>query len=241
MTGIPAQEALRIVVADDDPVVRAGLTDLLSGHADLRIVAEAADGHEAQQAARRHRPDVILLDVRTPGMDGLTALPQLARVAPVLMLTYSQEPEAVREPLRRGACGYLVHGEFTADELVAAVREVKRGRTPLTPSVATLLAQANAERAARAGTLPEPLSQVQPSVAQSSYRSRFRLSRREAEIMDLIASGLSNQQIAATCFITEKTVKNHINRIFAKLHSTSRAEAAAKWRGTAPGSPSGRS
>ncbi|MFB8759844.1 LuxR C-terminal-related transcriptional regulator [Streptomyces nigra] len=237
MTGIPAQEALRIVVADDDPAARARLTALLSGHTGLRIVAEAADGHEAQEAACRHRPDATLLDARLPGVD----VARLTPLAPVLVLTYADEPETAREALRRGARGYLLYGEFTADELVAAVREVKRGRAPLTPSVAALLARANTEGAVRAGSFPEPLSQVQPSVAQSSYRSRFRLSRREAEIMDLIASGMNNQQIAATCFITEKAVKNHINRIFAKLHSTNRAEAAAKWRGTTPGSPSGRS
>ncbi|MGV9234054.1 LuxR C-terminal-related transcriptional regulator [Streptomyces nigra] len=235
MTGIPAQEALRIVVAHGDPAARAALTALLSGDPALRIVAETADGPETWEAARHHHPDTILPDVHLPGLDIL----QLAGVAPVLMLTHTEEPETAREVLRRGASGYLVQEDFTAAELVAAVREVKRGRTPLTPSVAALLAQANTERAYRAGTSPERLSQVQPPVAQSSYRSRFRLSRREAEIMDLIASGMNNQQIAATCFITEKTVKNHINRIFAKLHSTSRAEAAAKWRGTQPGSHQG--
>ncbi|MBT2417950.1 response regulator transcription factor [Streptomyces sp. ISL-22] len=232
---------LRIVVADDNPVVRAGLTALLSTHADIRVVAEATNGHEAQEAARRHRPDVILLDVRMPGMDGIEALPHLVRTAPVMMLTYSGESETVREALRRGAAGYLIHGEFTADELVEAVRDIKRGRSRLTPTAAAALAQANAESSTAAGNLAERLSQVQPGVGQSSsYRSRFQLSRREAEIMDLIASGMNNQQIAATCFISEKTVKNHINRIFAKLHSTSRAEAAAKWLGTAPGYPQDR-
>ncbi|MFE7275452.1 response regulator [Streptomyces sp. NPDC057623] len=229
---------LRLVVADDNPVVRAGLAALLSTHVDIRVVAEATNGHEAQEAARRHRPDVILLDVRMPGMDGITALPHLVRIAPVLMLTYSAESETVREALRRGAAGYLVHGEFTADELVEAVRDIKRGLSRLTPTAAASLAQANTQLPTPAGNFAEALSQVQPNVGQSSsYRSGFRLSRREAEIMDLIASGMNNQQIAATCFISEKTVKNHINRIFAKLHSTSRVEAAAKWLGTAPGSP----
>ncbi|MFJ7075050.1 response regulator [Streptomyces sp. NPDC098781] len=241
---------LRLVVADDNPVVRAGLTALLSSHADLLVVAEAADGREAHEAARRHRPDVILLDVRMPGIDGMTALPQLVRIAPVMMLTYSGESETVREALRRGAAGYLVHGEFTTDELVEAVRDVRRGRTRLTATAAAAslsippaLAQANDELPTVTGNSAEPLSQVQSPVGQSSssYRSRFRLSRREAEIMDLIASGMNNQQIAAACFISEKTVKNHINRIFAKLHSTSRAQAAAKWLGTAPGSHPGRS
>ncbi|WP_329335240.1 response regulator transcription factor [Streptomyces sp. NBC_00663] len=246
---------LRVLVADDNPVVRAGLTALLSGHEDITVVAQAADGREAYEAAQRHRPDVILLDVRMPGVDGISALPHLVPIAPVLMLTYSSESEIVHEALRRGAGGYLVHGEFTTDQLVAAVRDAGTGSAHLTASAAgAVMARL---RSAKAATLPENLgvasatayeteipnshpqassakvlSQLQPSVAQS----RYQLSTREAEVMELIASGMNNQQIAATCFISEKTVKNHINRIFAKLHSTSRAEAAAKWLGTAPDS-----
>ncbi|WP_037640826.1 response regulator [Streptomyces bicolor] len=234
---------LRIVVADDNPVVRAGLTALLSSHEDITVVAEATNGQEAEAAARDHRPDVILLDVRMPGVGGIEALPHLVRMAPVMMLTYSSESETVREALRRGAVGYLVHGEFTTDELVEAVRDIRRGGPPrLTPTAAASLTEANTQLPTPTGNSLERLSQVQPDVGQSSsYRSGFQLSRREAEIMDLIASGMNNQQIAAACFISEKTVKNHINRIFAKLHSTSRAEAAAKWLGTAPGSHPGRS
>ncbi|MFF8591138.1 response regulator [Streptomyces sp. NPDC015220] len=267
---------LRVVVADDNPVVRAGLTALLSGRADISVVAQAADGREAWEAAHRHRPDVVLLDVRMPGVDGISALPYLVEIAPVVMLTYSRESEIVQEALRRGAGGYLVHGEFTADQLVTAVQDIKEGRAHFTHTAAgALLAQlrqAGPEDRAR-GPLPEGLgnatahevpsstaaspqisvenlSQLQSDVGQSSSgwtaarpatvdRSRFQLSAREAEIMDLIASGMTNHQIAAACFISEKTVKNHINRIFAKLHSTSRAEAAAKWLGTAPGSAQG--
>ncbi|WP_171109999.1 MULTISPECIES: response regulator transcription factor [Streptomyces] len=246
--------SLRVVVADDNPVVRAGLTALLSGREDITVVAEAADGREAYEAARAHHPDVILLDVRMPGVDGIAALPYLVKLAPVVMLTYSREPEIVEEALRRGADGYLVHGEFTADQLVAAVRDIEQGRPHFTPTAAgALLAQLRGTQSATANSephtsperspvglgrtptppiSPENLSQVQPAMAQSSsYRSRFQLSAREAEIMDLIASGMNNQHIAATCFISEKTVKNHINRIFAKLHSTSRSEATAKWLG----------
>jgi DNA-binding NarL/FixJ family response regulator len=282
-------------VADDNPVVRAGLTALLSGRADITVVAEAADGRQACEAAHQHRPDVVLLDVRMPGVDGISALPYLVQIAPVVMLTYSRESEIVQEALRRGAGGYLVHGEFTADQLVAAVRDIKEGRAHFTPTAAgALLAQlrqdqtpvaslpeglgrsssataygisesakphSHPQQAPTPGYLSPPyaspspissgnLSQVQPHVGQSSSgwtsgrpaapdRSRFQLSTREAEIMDHIASGMTNQQIAATCFISEKTVKNHINRIFAKLHSTSRSEAAAKWIGTAPDSHRG--
>ncbi|MET9523660.1 response regulator transcription factor [Streptomyces coeruleorubidus] len=292
----PRAAALRVIVADDNPVVRAGLTALLSGREDITVVAEAADGRQAYEAARQHHPDVVLLDVRMPGVDGISALPYLVQIAPVVMLTYSRESEIVQEALRRGAGGYLVHGEFTANQLVEAVRDVKEGRAHFTPTAAgALLTQLRQSRAPEPRPLPESLgqaasataygisnsahshtqaqqpsgaadfalpripsppvssenlSQVQPNVGQSSSgwasgrpaapeRSRFQLSTREAEIMDHIASGMTNQQIAATCFISEKTVKNHINRIFAKLHSTSRSEAAAKWIGTAPNSHRG--
>ncbi|MGY0069473.1 response regulator [Streptomyces sp. QTS137] len=287
--------ALRVLVADDNPVVRAGLTALLSGREGIKVVAEAEDGREACEAARDHHPDVILLDVRMPRMDGISALPYLVGIAPVVMLTYSGESEIVEEALRRGAGGYLVHGEFTADELVVAVRDISHGRPHFTPTAAeALLTQLrrtpsipalpeglgartdatayelskkktrhmNPQQAFSPGgsgalgsTLPsissQNLSQLQPDMGQSSSgwtsgrspavpdRSRFQLSGREAEIMDHIASGMNNQQIAVTCFISEKTVKNHINRIFAKLHSTSRSEAAAKWLGTAPDSARG--
>lgn len=238
----PVTPPLRLLVADDNPVVRAGLTALLSGREDTTVVAEATDGREAYEAALRCRPDVILLDVRMPGVDGISALPHLVRLAPVMMLTYSHEAETVREALRLGAGGYLVHGEFTTEQLVRAVRDVREGRPHVTPGAARALlpepqssapAHVECEAPLISEELPPiPLSQLQRPVGES-YRSRFRLSTREAEIMDLIASGMTNQQIAAACFISEKTVKNHINRIFAKLDSTTRSQAAAKWLGVA--------
>ncbi|MFD9335857.1 response regulator [Streptomyces sp. NPDC060028] len=217
---------LSVLIADDNPVVRAGLAALLATVGDLEVVAQAADGREALRLTRLHAPDVILLDVRMPGVDGISALPHLVRLAPVLMLTYSRESEIVREALLLGAGGYLVHGEFTPDHLVTAVRDVCAGRAHFSPTAASaVLAELRAS------------SHPQRTVAQSSERLHnslaFGLSSREVEIMDLIASGMSNQQIAATCFISEKTVKNHINRIFAKLHSTTRSEAIARWLGTA--------
>ncbi|MEW2413746.1 response regulator transcription factor [Streptomyces sp. NPDC046866] len=218
---------LRVLIADDNPVVRAGLAALLATSGGIEVAAQASDGREAIGLTRRHAPDVVLLDVRMPGVDGISALPHLVRLAPVLMLTYSQDPDAVRESLLLGAGGYLVHGEFTPDELVRAVHDVREGRPRFTPTAAsTLLAD-----------LRSSSSQPQRTVAQSPERLHnsvlFGLSSREVEVMDLIASGMSNQQIAAACFISEKTVKNHINRIFAKLHSASRSEAIARWLGTA--------
>ncbi|MFE7140123.1 response regulator [Streptomyces sp. NPDC057644] len=265
----PAVERLRVVVADDNPVVRAGLGVLLSGRADIQVVAEAADGREAYEKTLEHRPDVVLLDVRMPGVDGISALPHLVGIAAVLMLTYSRESEIVREALRLGAGGYLVHGEFTANQLVQAVRDTKDGRAnftvtaadallahmrhgtpphrgPLPEGLGSALATGPAQPPPRTTEPSESLSQLQPAVGQSSVsggsvstpnRQQYGLSSREVEVMDLIASGMSNQQIAATCFISEKTVKNHINRIFTKLHSATRSEAIAHWLGTAPRNP----
>ncbi|MFF4112516.1 response regulator [Streptomyces sp. NPDC001714] len=244
MTGDTTERptTLRVLVADDNPVIRAGLTAVLSAADDLTVVAEAEDGRAAYEAALHHRPDVILLDVRMPGVDGIAALPHLVRVAPVMMLTYSDGTDLVQEAVRLGAGGYLVHGEFTTQQLTQAVRDVGRGRPHFTPTATNALlahvrGHANAHtkpelRALPKKFIPTELSQLQSAVGQSS-QSRFQLSGREAEIMDLIASGMSNQQIAAVCFISEKTVKNHINRIFAKLHTTTRAQATAKWLGVA--------
>ncbi|WP_018550347.1 response regulator transcription factor [Streptomyces sp. ATexAB-D23] len=270
----PAATALRVLVADDNPVVRAGLTALLHGRGGIVVVAEAGDGRQAYEKAVRHRPDVVLLDVRMPGVDGISALPHLVRLAPVLMMTYSSESAVVRQALRLGAGGYLVHGEFTAAELVAAVRDTAEGRARFTHSASGALLESLRERAAPedevAPPLPdglgtvcpgaaarcpaEPYSDVPsprnapptgPFVGHSTSRSSApaarsvlsELSEREVEVMDLIASGMSNQQIAAACFISQKTVKNHINRIFTKLNVGSRGEAIALWHRRPPGGP----
>ena len=190
------------------------------------------------------------------------------------MLTYSGEPETVREALRRGAGGYLVHGEFTADQLISAVRDVRHGKPRFTHSASRVLGQTSAavpaslsahahaggSGRAGAGTSTGPGGRLlaaelgRQKTAQTSLLSQAsvghslqgsqepgvlysELSQREVEIMDLIASGMTNQEIAAACFISQKTVKNHINRIFAKLNATSRGEAIARWHGIARGGP----
>lgn len=254
-TGERRPDLLRVLVADDNPVVRAGLAALLGGHPDIEVVAEASNGTEAVSAAERVRPDVVLLDVRMPGTDGLTALPQLALLAPVMMLTYSSEPEVVRQALDRGASGYLVHGGFTTEELTEAVRAVGRGARIVaraskaphasepSPDVADSfgVSYESNEQPSHLQPIVTPLRQtpevwlgrVATRAARGHNQPDFGLSSREGEVMDLIAAGMSNQQIAATCFISEKTVKNHINRIFAKLHSATRSEAIARWLGTA--------
>lgn len=245
--GVAAMPPLRLVVVDDNPVVRAGLQVLLSGRHDIQVVAEAADGAQALAVVQEHRPDAVLLDVRMPGVDGISALPYLVQFAPVMMLTYSGEPEIIHEAIRLGAVGYLVHGEFSADQLVAAVQDMRTGRAHLTSTPATALLSQIRRTSGTAtpgglGNLPQQTvnSQMQSPVSASesvtaglNHRVRFGLSQREEEVMELIADGMNNQQIAATCFISEKTVKNHINRIFAKLHAGSRSEAIAVWLGRA--------
>ncbi|MFJ2745078.1 response regulator [Streptomyces sp. NPDC087440] len=278
----PPPPVLRVVIADDNPVVRAGLAALLGARENVEVVGEATDGREALALAEHFHPDVILLDVRMPGVDGISALPHLVKIAPVLMLTYSSESEIVQEALCLGAGGYVVHGEFTADQLTTAIHDLTQGRAYFTSSAQTALL-AHLRNGTPTGPTPPPLpeglgsvyttgvpytgrsataqtpgppdprpdvqtsphlappsSHLQPSVTPSPFgqswanvnRQEFGLSSREVEVMDLIAAGMNNQQIAATCFISEKTVKNHINRIFAKLHSTSRSEAIAMWMGT---------
>ncbi|WP_328942806.1 response regulator transcription factor [Streptomyces sp. NBC_00250] len=227
---------ITVLVADDNPVVRAGLRSLLGDRPGFRVVAEAADGRAALRETLRTRPQVILLDVRMPPYDGLKALPHLARLARVLMLTYSREPETVEEALRMGAAGYLVHGEFTTEELVGAVRDVGEGRARFTATASEVLLRSLRATAHQGGG---PIVSMSPHLEIESSRMQRNveqcgLSAREVEVMDLIATGLNNRQIAATCFITEKTVKNHINRIFAKLHTHTRAEAIASWLGTRP-------
>jgi DNA-binding NarL/FixJ family response regulator len=209
---------IRVLVVDDNDVVRSGLVALLSSAPDLEVVGEAATGRAAIDEAERHDPDVVLLDVRMPVMDGVTAAGVLAEHYNVLMLTYSDEPEVVSGALRNGARGYLVHGSFTPDELWHAVREVAAQR----PAVSDAAVPA----------LLESLRQGPKEPERGARGGGHTLTPREAEIMDAIARGRSNRDIAAELFVAEKTVKNTINRIYTKLAVSSRSEAIARWLGT---------
>jgi DNA-binding NarL/FixJ family response regulator len=208
---------LRLVVADDNPVVRAGMSNLLATVPGLDVVGTAADGREALELVERLRPDLALLDVRMPQIDGIAVAQAIASTVPVLMLTHSDEPEVIAAALAAGARGYVVHSEFDVDEIVSAVRTVAAGGVHLSPAAGGILA------AAAARSIGPALATVTGS-AQT-----WGLSAREQEVMDLIAEGKSNGQIAKECYLSEKTVKNHVNRIFAKLMVTSRAEAVSRW------------
>jgi DNA-binding NarL/FixJ family response regulator len=218
---VPAPSPITILAVDDNVVVRAGLVSLLETSDDLRVVGEAGNGVQALERARELRPDVVLLDVRMPVRDGISTVEELSRTTKVIMLTHTEDAEIIRTALRRGASGYLVHGHFTIDELSRALHDVVGGTgTPLSPVAATvaLMDMRAAPTRAEAPAGPPALG----------------LTGREGEILAAAARGLDNKSIAAELFLTEKTVKNHINRIFRKLGVTSRAAAIARWNGVSP-------
>ncbi len=204
-----------VLVVDDNTVVRSGLLALLTLDERIRIVGEASDGNQAITLARALRPDVTLLDIQMPRRSGIDAAAELAPLTRVLMTTFSDSPEAVHAAVDAGAVGYLVHGHFAESELVACVLAAAAGTGVFGgPALAAL----------RSGR-PAP----------TRTRPTHDLSPRQAEIMDLVAAGRENSAIAGELFLAEKTVKNYINHIFARLGVRTRTEAVAVWLGTASG------
>jgi len=218
-------ERLRVMVVDDNQFIRSGLIMALEASDDIEVVGEAGDGGEAMDMAGELVPDVILLDVRMPHVDGVDAVSLLSTFSRVIMLTQVEDPDVVLTAVRNGAVGYLVHNTFTIDELTDAIRETVRHRAhPLSQVASAALIEA-----ARNGqTAPPP-------TGDTGHRQRFGLSAREIEVMDLIIRGHSNSDIAAKLFLTEKTVKNYINRIYAKLGVPNRAMAIVTWLGVPSG------
>ncbi len=212
--GLRLETSVRVVIADDKPVVRFGVRAALAVAPRIEIVAEAANGREAVEEVRRHRPDVLLLDIRMPQMDGLAAIPEASALTRVVMLTGVDDPATVLRAVAAGACGYLVHGEFDPTELADVVAAVARGKSFLSPHAAAVLV----ERLQR------------PDARGGPQHSGAHLTRREREIMTLIADGLSNRQIAQRLVISEKTVKNHIVSIYRRLGAESRGQAIIRWR-----------
>lgn len=212
MTEAEADEAIRVLIVDDNPVVRMGLRNLLDAQESIVVVGEAEDGESAVRMNRQLGPDVVLCDVRMPGLDGVGAATQMAPTTNVVMLTYTDDLDTIRATIAAGAKGYLVHGAHQPDEIVAAVVSAANGSSVLGPAAA----QALLNVAAPAPTVD---------------RSGWGLTGREVEVMELVAKGLSNRDIAKACFLAEKTVKNHINNIFPKLAVSTRAEAISLWLG----------
>jgi DNA-binding NarL/FixJ family response regulator len=198
---------IRIVVADDHVMVRAGLEQLLRSHDDLEVVGVASNGEEAVALVDEHVPDLVLMDLAMPQMDGTTATSIIKQRHPavqVVMLTTFQEPRQVAAALSAGASGYLVK-DVEPSVLVAGIRAAVQGGAPLSPSVAAGLLRGGSS-----------MNIVAPSS----------LTRRESEILQLIVEGRTNSSIARELGISEKTVKTHCSRLFQRLGVTDRTQAA---------------
>jgi DNA-binding NarL/FixJ family response regulator len=203
---------IRVLLADDQDLVRAGFRALLDPEDDIDVVGEAADGDAAAQLARRHRPDVVLMDIRMPGTDGLAATRAIAadeRLAGVriVILTTFELDEYVFEAIRAGASGFLVTNTKPV-ELLRAVRAVAAGDALLSPSVTRRLIQ---EFAARARNAPRS-----PAIES--------LTEREREVMALVAEGLNNDEIAERLFVSPLTVKTHVSHAMVKLGARDRIQ-----------------
>ena len=210
---------IRVLIADDHAMVRAGLAQMLSSYDDLDVVGEAANGEEAVQMVGILSPDVVLMDMSMPIMDGLEALKLVKQrygSTHVVILSTFQEPRQVSEALAAGASGYLVK-DVEPEVLVAGIRAATTGGAPLSPSVAASLLRGNAPMAQ-----PQPQPQSQPH----AHAHNSLLTPRELEILNLIVDGHSNFGIARALGISEKTVKTHCSRLFQRLGVTDRTQAA---------------
>jgi len=206
--------AVRVLIADDQALVRAGFKMILDAEDDLVVVGEAADGAEAVALARRLRPDVVLMDIRMPELDGIEATRRVValdgeRPVRVLMLTTFDLNEYVYEALRAGASGFLLK-DVPPEQLAAGIRVVAQGEALLAPSITKRLIREFAAAPAAAAPPPEGLDE---------------LTARELEVFKLVARGLSNAEIAAELIVSETTVKTHVARVLMKLGLRDRVQA----------------
>jgi DNA-binding NarL/FixJ family response regulator len=208
---------IRVVVVDDEATVRAGVCAILTAEAGIEVVAEAADGREAVEAVRRHRPDVVLLDIRMPRMDGLAAGAEIRRTVPdtaVVMLTTFSEDEYIARALGDGASGFLLKSGDPR-ELIAGIHAVADGAAYLSPKVTqrviTELSTAAGGRMSRA--------------AQARQQTQ-QLTARERDVLALVGAGLSNAEIGRRLYLVEGTVKAHVSTILVRLGVKNRVQAA---------------
>jgi DNA-binding NarL/FixJ family response regulator len=199
---------IRVLIADHHPIVRFGLRMLLSTEPGMDVIGEAADGVSAVTQVRALRPDVLVLGLKLPELHGVQVIEELAATAPevrVLVLTASVDDESVFPALRAGADGYLVK-ESPLDVLIQGIRDVMAGKSPLHPAVARRVLRGH--------------PQTQPASSSTE------LTERETDVLALVAAGRSNKAIASQLSLSERTVRSHVSRILAKLHLSSRTQAA---------------
>ena len=204
---------IRVLIADDQRVVRDGLTMLVGLIDGVEVVGTAGDGIEAVERAESERPDVVLMDLRMPGMEGAEATRRIRAALPetqVLVLTTYADDQSLFPALQAGACGYLTK-DASAEEIEQAIRALAAGRTHLDPAIQQRLVAAVLE--------------VQPRRTTPTESLPNDLSPREVEVLKLIAAGLSNTEIAGALFLSNATIKTHINRIFSKTGARDRAQA----------------
>ncbi|GGT68651.1 response regulator [Streptomyces lateritius] len=210
-----AGQRIRVVIADDEPLIRAGIRMILTSDQEIEVVAEAANGREAVERARTHAADVVLLDIQMPLLDGLSALPELRRAAPaarVIVLTTFGERENVLRALEHGGAGFLLKDTAPA-ELIRAVRAAAAGDAYLSP-------------AATRHVVEQLASGREVARAEEARRRVAALSEREREVLALLGEGLSNADAGRRLHMSEATVKTYVSRILAKLDCENRVQAA---------------
>ncbi|MFF5975055.1 response regulator [Streptomyces sp. NPDC012769] len=215
MAAAGAERRIRVVVADDEPLIRAGIRMILTSDPQIEVAAEATNGREAIDLARAHAADVVLLDIQMPVLDGLSALPELRRAAPstkVIVLTTFGERENVLRALEHGGAGFLLKDTAPA-ELIRAVRAAAAGDAYLSPAATRHVVEqlASGREAAR---------------AEEARRRLTALSEREREVLALLGEGLSNADAGRRLHMSEATVKTYVSRILAKLNCENRVQAA---------------
>ncbi len=202
---------ITIMIADDHLLMSEGIKQILELETDIDVIAQAEDGEEAIEKAVKYNPDVILLDINMPKMNGIDVLRRLKDLgvkSNVIMLTIHEDREYLRETIKIGADGYVLK-DSDADSLIKAIRDVNNGKTYIQPSIASLLVN--------------DIGRVEEN---SDFQRIESLTKREYEVLILIAEGLNNKDIADKLYISEKTVKNHVSSIFKKLDVNDRIQAA---------------
>ncbi len=202
---------IRVLLVDDQSIIREGLSSLLEAKPDIEVVGEAENGQQAVEQAICLQPDVVLMDVRMPIMDGVAALRLLCQKAPnikVLVLTTFDDDDYITQAIRQGAKGYLLK-DTPSEELAQAIRAVHKGYTQMGPGILEKVMVA---------TPPTPQPDTPPEWEH--------LTPREKEVLELIAKGMNNREIAEALFISERTVKNHVNSILSRLNLRDRTQAA---------------